>query len=101
MSLESHYRANVGSNDYGVIAATQAMLLLAAGLCESHQLVGVGCVSLQEGKLFISYLKRRSMKLDHPFRCLLSSIAREASERPTRRRQTREEAEVQYHCTTP
>ncbi len=35
-----------------------------------------------------------------PLRCLLSSIAREDSERPTRRRQTSEGAAVQYHCTT-
>jgi hypothetical protein len=35
-----------------------------------------------------------------PLRCLLSSIAREDSERPTRPRQTSGGAAVQYHCTT-
>ena len=36
-----------------------------------------------------------------PFlRCLLSRIRWEALERSTRYRQTREGAEVQYHCTT-
>ena len=35
-----------------------------------------------------------------PLRCLLSSIARENSERLARRHQTSEGAAVQYHCTT-
>jgi len=35
-----------------------------------------------------------------PQQCLLSRIWWEASERPTRRRQSSERVEVQYHCTT-
>jgi hypothetical protein len=45
------------------------------------------------------YVKAVVNEVGPPPRRLLSSIARESSECPTRPPQTREVAEVQYHCT--
>jgi hypothetical protein len=66
--------------------------------------LGIKSPAVRIGGIFVdtpSRPKALSMKLDGPhLQCLLSSIAREASERPSRRRQSRQGVEVQYHCTT-
>lgn len=55
---DPHYRAYVGPpKDYDLIAVNQTMLLMAAGLRETHRLVDVGCGSLRAGRLFIPYLR--------------------------------------------